>query len=126
MLSGLLHHLQRREQALRKTVVRIPGPSCVQKCWMFSTLPFRDVGLAIRASIALVSKSDAERPRDLHEHAVRWHGTHFVDGFGERHKFQDGRLERHHYTGLIFMDGTHCCCAVAETKLAVYGCGGTS
>ena len=40
--------------------------------------------------------------------------------------FKTGRLERHHYTGLIFVDGTHCRCAVAETKLAVHGCGGTT
>src|SRR5512144_2880716 len=40
MLSGLLHHLQRSVQTLRKTVVRIAGPSCVEKCWMFRTMPF--------------------------------------------------------------------------------------
>src|SRR5512137_1854986 len=40
MLSGLLHHLQRSVQPLRKTVVRIPGPSWVEKCWIFRTTPF--------------------------------------------------------------------------------------
>src|SRR5512137_2147718 len=62
MLSGLEHHLQRREHALRKTVVRMPGPSCVQKCWMFRTSPVGVFGFTCRFSMFSPFQSPSEIP----------------------------------------------------------------
>jgi hypothetical protein len=39
MASGLWHHAQRMLQPLKKTVVRIPGPSCTDVRWMFEIKP---------------------------------------------------------------------------------------
>ena len=39
MLSGLLHHRQRSGQPLRNTVVRMPGPSWIEKRWMSKMRP---------------------------------------------------------------------------------------
>src|SRR5512136_954797 len=52
MLSGLLHHLHRSEQPLRNTVVRIPGPSCVEKCWILRTIPFNADAFVVLLSMA--------------------------------------------------------------------------
>ena len=41
VLSGLWHHQQRSGQPLRKTVVRIPGPSWSEYRWMSKTRPVR-------------------------------------------------------------------------------------
>lgn len=38
-VSGLWHQLQRKEHPLKKTVVRIPGPSPVEKCCSALTWP---------------------------------------------------------------------------------------
>jgi hypothetical protein len=38
-LSGLWHQRHRAGQPLRKTVVRIPGPSCRQKRWRLKMVP---------------------------------------------------------------------------------------
>ena len=39
--SGLQHHWQRRAQPLRKTIVRIPGPSWMEYFWMSKMRPVR-------------------------------------------------------------------------------------
>ena len=38
--SGLWHHGQCSVHPFRNTVVRMPGPSPVQKCWMSKMVPF--------------------------------------------------------------------------------------
>ena len=37
--SGLEHHGQRRGHPFRNTVVRMPGPSWILKCWMLKIMP---------------------------------------------------------------------------------------
>src|SRR5450759_79737 len=39
--SGLWHHTQLRGHPFMKTVVRIPGPSSIEKRWMLKILPVR-------------------------------------------------------------------------------------
>jgi hypothetical protein len=39
MLSGLPHHTHRKGQPLKKTVVRIPGPSWMENRWMSKMRP---------------------------------------------------------------------------------------
>lgn len=38
--SGLLHQRQCRGHDFRKTIVRMPGPSCTLKRWMSKTFPY--------------------------------------------------------------------------------------
>src|SRR5512139_3200879 len=103
MLSGLQHHLQRREQPLRKTFVRIPGPSLVQKCWMLSTVP---VGAAVSGcvrlmiTVPLVAKRDAECARGLHQVARRRHGADAAERLAQRDALDVRRTERDHHASL--------------------------
>src|SRR5512139_793956 len=87
MLSGLEHHLQRSEQPLRKTLVRMPGPSWVQKCWMFRTRPVGALGFVAGLLMAFssVSERDAQRAGDLDELAARRHRPELVNGLGHGH-----------------------------------------
>ena len=48
-LSGLWHHQQRSGQPLRKTVVRMPGPSCTAKRSTRNTTPVTAAGSAAGA-----------------------------------------------------------------------------
>ena len=55
-VSGLPHHRQRSGQPLRKTSVRIPGPSWTEKCWILVTTPVTSfsarAGLIVHRSMA--------------------------------------------------------------------------
>src|SRR5512143_2920954 len=87
MLSGLQHHLHRREQPFRKTFVRIPGPSFVQKCWMFRTVPVTVAGrseVVLMVSSCLVAEGDAEGARGLHHVAGRRHGPDAAERLAQR------------------------------------------
>ena len=46
--SGLWHQKQLREQPLRKTVVRMPGPSWIENRCMLKTMPVELMGVDIR------------------------------------------------------------------------------
>jgi len=52
--SGLLHQRHRSGQDLRKTMVRIPGPSCTLKRWMSKTMP---VALALASVLGAASSA---------------------------------------------------------------------
>src|SRR5512137_556995 len=103
MLSGLQHHLQRREQPLRKTFVRIPGPSLVQKCWMLSTVPVSaavssDVRLMV--TVPLVAKRDAQCTRGLHQVARRGNGSNTSECLAQRDTLDIWWTERDHHPTL--------------------------
>ena len=55
-LSGLWHHQQRSGQPLRKTVVRMPGPSCTANRSIRKTIP---VASFIRIRVTVRLKADA-------------------------------------------------------------------
>ena len=73
--SGLWHHRQRRGQPLRNTVVRIPGPSWIEKRWISKTRPDR---LAIDPCIF------------KHSFSLRifWHAFPTCGGLNGRRKYQ--------------------------------------
>src|SRR5512137_3036394 len=103
MLSGLQHHLQRREQPLRKTFVRIPGPSLVQKCWMLSTVPVSVVvssDVRLMVTVPLVAKRDAQGTRGLHEVAGRGDGSNAAESLPQRDALDVRRTERDHHPAL--------------------------
>src|SRR5512144_746726 len=87
MLSGLQHHLHRSEQPLRKTTVRMPGPSLVQKCWILSTVPVSLTALSVcrlMVSQPLIAERDAKRARDLDQFARSRYGADVVKRLAQR------------------------------------------
>ncbi len=63
--SGFWHHLQRRGQPLKNTVVRIPSPSCTAKRLMSNTRDFHcdcRRGLSVTAEVSGVTVPPAVSP----------------------------------------------------------------
>ncbi len=87
MPSGLWHQAQFSGQPFRKTVVRMPGPSCTEYFWMLKTKP---------RSMLATGQALARRRRSCDIYA-EWHSESIDwDSIGRNQPFLRARQQRRH------------------------------